>query len=331
MSSLLAHPPSLHFSSEALPERDRIASFREAYGQKILRLDVEPVPDAPFHADIKLYSFPGLTMASEAAGGARARRTRSLASDGNDDILLMRNSSGIAIASQFGREVKLHAGDAVLLSCADPGEVFRPHTVRNLGVYVPRSALAALIPRVDEAIVRPIPRSSEALRLLTSYIGVLNEGNELTTPELSHSVVTHVHDLVACIIGDISGNDTRASAGGMRAARLRAVKVDVAANITRHDLSLDTVAARHNISPSYIRKLLDTEGTTFTDLVLGQRLLLAHRMLTDPRHAGRRVSEIAFAAGFNDLSYFNRAYRLRFGCTPSDTRAAMRHLHDAGA
>ena len=29
-----------------------------------------------------------------------------------------------------------------------------------------------------------------------------------------------------------------------------------------------------------------------------------------------RVAEIAYAAGFNDLSHFNRAFRRLHGCTP---------------
>jgi AraC-like DNA-binding protein len=34
----------------------------------------------------------------------------------------------------------------------------------------------------------------------------------------------------------------------------------------------------------------------------------------------RRISEIAFDCGFNDLSYFNRCFRRRFGLTPSAAR-----------
>jgi AraC-like DNA-binding protein len=38
--------------------------------------------------------------------------------------------------------------------------------------------------------------------------------------------------------------------------------------------------------------------------------LLAHA-------AERRISDIAFACRFNDLSYFNRCFRRRFGLTPT--------------
>jgi AraC-like DNA-binding protein len=37
-------------------------------------------------------------------------------------------------------------------------------------------------------------------------------------------------------------------------------------------------------------------------------------------HREGRISDIAFACGFNDLSYFNRCFRRRFGLTPTAAR-----------
>src|SRR2546421_5310224 len=42
----------------------------------------------------------------------------------------------------------------------------------------------------------------------------------------------------------------------------------------------------------------------------------------DPTMRFRPVGEIAFAAGFKDLSHFSRAYRARYGCAPGDARRA---------
>jgi AraC-like DNA-binding protein len=36
------------------------------------------------------------------------------------------------------------------------------------------------------------------------------------------------------------------------------------------------------------------------------------------------ISDIAFACGFGDLSYFNRVFRRQYGATPSRVRAAAR-------
>jgi AraC-like DNA-binding protein len=67
--------------------------------------------------------------------------------------------------------------------------------------------------------------------------------------------------------------------------------------------------------------LFETEGISFSKFVLGQRLMRAHRMLSDPRCAGLSVSAIAFAVGFGDLSYFHRSFRRHYGESPAAVRA----------
>lgn len=61
----------------------------------------------------------------------------------------------------------------------------------------------------------------------------------------------------------------------------------------------------------YVQKLFETEGTTFGEYVLNQRLAHAHGLLSDPRRAVEKAASVAFAAGFGDVSYFDRAFRRR--------------------
>jgi AraC-like DNA-binding protein len=106
----------------------------------------------------------------------------------------------------------------------------------------------------------------------------------------------------------------------MRAARLKAIKADILENLNSPSLTVTAVAQRQHVTPRYIHMLFETEGITFSEFVLGQRLTRTHRMLFDPRFADLNVSAIAFAAGFGDLSYFNRTFRRRFGAAPSELR-----------
>jgi AraC-like DNA-binding protein len=46
----------------------------------------------------------------------------------------------------------------------------------------------------------------------------------------------------------------------------------------------------------------------------------AHAALIAPVRPDQRIATIAFQTGFNDLSYFNRAFRRRYGKSPSDVR-----------
>src|SRR5262249_23580716 len=90
------------------------------------------------------------------------------------------------------------------------------------------------------------------------------------------------------------------------------------------DVSAGALATRHRVSPRYIHKLFETEGSTLSKYVLGQRLSHVHRMLTDLRSTDQTIGAMAFAAGFVDLSTFNHAFRRQYGATPSDVRDTAR-------
>jgi AraC-like DNA-binding protein len=73
-----------------------------------------------------------------------------------------------------------------------------------------------------------------------------------------------------------------------------------------------------------VHKLLEETGKTFSEHVLEERLTLAFAMLTEPSMARRKITDVAAATGFSDISYFNRTFRRRFGDTPSAVRARWR-------
>jgi AraC-like DNA-binding protein len=313
----------VHFSSDALPARDRIAVWREVYGQTTLRLDIEPLRDRPFQADMRLRALPGLKLVAGMVGGVRDARTRALMADGNDDFGLALNWTGQCVASQCGQEAALGTRDAVLLSCGHVGTFFRPSPTRYIGIRIPRAVLTALVPDVDNMLGRLIPRVDGTLKLLHDYAAMLLGDDVLTTRESQHLAVNHVYDLVALTLGATRDTAAIAEGRGARVARLRAIKADIDKNLNRRDLTLNSLAVRQRVTPRYIQRLFASEGTSFTEYVLGRRLNLAHSLLNDPRLTDRPVSAIAYEAGFGDLSNFNRVFRRHYGATPSDIRAKM--------
>jgi len=227
------------------------------------------------------------------------------------------------IVSQRGRERTLRAGDACLMSMAETATMSYPSPSQLTSLRLPRRMLAPLVSDLDDAVMRPVPRDLDALRLLTRYMG-LSGGFELATPELRHSVVNHVYDLVALVVGTSGEAAAQANGGGIRAARLAAIKADIIRNLDRHDLTIGVIAARQRLTPRHAQRLLEAEGITFSEFVLRQRLIRAHRLLADPRLLDRSISTVAYDVGFGDLSYFNRTFRKLYGATPSDVRAAAR-------
>jgi transcriptional regulator GlxA family with amidase domain len=71
--------------------------------------------------------------------------------------------------------------------------------------------------------------------------------------------------------------------------------------------------------------LLEETGQSFTEHVTERRLWRAYAMLSDPACSQLRIIDIALAAGFSDVSNFNRLFRRRFGETPSGIRAVERN------
>lgn len=322
MTSTAADFGTFHISTNDLPARDQLAAWREDFGRKVLRLDFEPLQGVPLHAEMTLRTLPALDVMSVRCSPMRVRRTKELVADGDDGFCLGCASSGRAIISGRGRELTVNESETVLSSWAESVTFVHPVPLRVIGLQMSRAALTPLVRNVDDAVMRVIPSNIEALRLLTSYVNVLADSQALATPELRRLVVVHVYDLVALTIGATRDAAALAEGRGVRAARLRAIKADIAENVGHCDLSVTAVAARQRVTARYVQKLFETEGTTLSQFVLAQRLRGAHRMLTDPRRAGRTITAIAFEAGFGDLSYFNRAFRRLYAASPTDVRNA---------
>lgn len=84
-------------------------------------------------------------------------------------------------------------------------------------------------------------------------------------------------------------------------------------------LDLAQFAASEGLSLRSFQRLFQLYGTTPTKWVLTQRIEGVARDLCS-RSAQRSITEIAYSWGFNDLSYFNRAFRAAYGVSPRSWR-----------
>jgi AraC-like DNA-binding protein len=240
----------------------------------------------------------------------------------NDDVVLHIQETGRRTVSQLGREATADAANGLLSSNADVCTVVLPEPARFVSIGVPRQFMLALAPGLEDALVRPLPSNTGILRLLLTYVDVLEDNDTIKTPELQRAVATHIHDLCALAIGATRDAAEIAKGRGLRVARLRAIKADVVRNLRGGDVSVTALAGRHGVTTRYIQRLFEGDGTTLSKFVLGQRLAQAYRMLADPRLGHRAIGTLAFEVGFGDLSTFNREFRRHYDATPSDVRAA---------
>jgi AraC-like DNA-binding protein len=85
-------------------------------------------------------------------------------------------------------------------------------------------------------------------------------------------------------------------------------------------LSLRKVAKAANVSRNHLsEKFKQITGVNFVEYVARNRFENACELLRD---VDRRISEIAFAVGFQSLSQFNRVFKKFSGKSPSAYRAA---------
>ena len=310
----------VEFSTNCIPEKDRIAFWREHYGHVMLRVDLEPARDAAFEARIASLALPGLQLMEASSSPAKISRRGRYLADGNDDIVVAVNQAGSVNIASGGRQQGLREGEAIVLSGGEAASFHRTSMGRSFTLRVPRAIFEHTVVSLDDALMRPIPADRGALRLLVDYAGwLLNAGSSIDQ-QLRNVSVRHVQDLLALAVGPSADFADTARTRGLRAARLKLAKSYLVAHSHRRNISVGTLAASLNVTPRYVQRLFEADGTTFSEFLIGQRLARAHRLLCEPSASQAAISTIAYDVGFGDLSYFNRRFRQQYGLTPREVR-----------
>jgi len=235
--------------------------------------------------------------------------------------VLVRPADGRAIIEQGERRVSLRAREATILDLACETRFRLSQLGRIDLIALDPEQLPALASADAGELMRPVPRGNRGLQVLAHYGALLLRGLfPLNSAALQDLAIKHVHDLIDVMMKDRSLPGTLHSAD-RRASRLMAIKADIEVRLERRELSLDMIAGLHGVTPRAIQKAFEGEGRAFSEYVLERRLERAWLRLVSADEAPLSISNVAFEVGFGDLSYFNRSFRKRFGCSPSQAKA----------
>ena len=121
----------------------------------------------------------------------------------------------------------------------------------------------------------------------------------------------------------IRNNDDQSSCERRRAESVRVWKArNFVDEHSGEELSLTKVAKAASTSAHYLsEKFKEATGINFVRYVARARYEKAAALLRD---ADLRVSEVAFASGFQSLSQFNRVFKKLSGKSPTEYRVAAR-------
>lgn len=87
-------------------------------------------------------------------------------------------------------------------------------------------------------------------------------------------------------------------------------------------MSLSEFAKTYQKNEKYIGRLFKHEvGMSYAEYAQEQRLAHAEKMIS---RSSERIIDIALECGFNNISYFNRSFRRKYGVSPTSYRAKKR-------
>jgi AraC-like DNA-binding protein len=114
-------------------------------------------------------------------------------------------------------------------------------------------------------------------------------------------------------------DETDAESCTLRILRTR-VKAYIENNLSRSSLDIEEIARRMGCSRRYIFRAFQAADTTPSQYIWDLRLERTREHLTTGSFRGGSISEIAFACGFSSTAHFSRAFRKRYGMSPSEAR-----------
>ncbi|HEV2101081.1 MAG TPA: helix-turn-helix domain-containing protein [Stellaceae bacterium] len=298
-------------STTDLHPRDRLDYWVDELSRNVTAVGCEPVRGQPFFGEIRsdaIGCIGGMTYSSIAQTFGQRRPA--------DFFTLGVQLEGHGFASGAGRDVELHPGELMLYDASRPFRLtFGGRFVRTT-LRFPREALVQRVGNAEHFIGRSIDGSIGAAGILSPLLRDLPSRAGVIPAAARERVADNLLDLIATVLLADIGQPPRGA--GMTLVHAKAwIEMHLA-----EPLTAEQIAGACRLSERHLNRLFAREGTSLMRYVWERRLERCRRNLSDSAMRRRSIGELAFAAGFNDLSHFSRAYRQRYGCGPRETRRA---------
>ncbi|WP_313315883.1 AraC family transcriptional regulator [Pulveribacter sp.] len=298
----------------------RFEGWREAMGALI---DVHPCGSAEaFVGSVSAYAVPLATGAEarivfsdcRSAAITLDRSAARIARDGLGHYAFQVLCQGGASHQRLrGRECHTEAGGLVALDMRQPFHIRRAD-YHALALFVPRCAVEAQVPDPELLHGRTVPAHSPLVGLAREYLQALaGRAGSLAPHQLQAALQAALQLLLAAL-------DCGREEGGAhrQAALLDKARACVDQHLEQHGLDADFLAARLCVSRSALYRLFAPYGGVMAYL---RARRLRHALVALQRGDDRTVTTLAHDLGFGSASDFSRAFRRRYGISPSRLHA----------
>lgn len=314
--------PASYSTDQAAPMQRR-QFWKDAVARTYFPLDLRFGSGDSFSGSLGAWSLGSVSLSRNVSDGLLYRRCeRHLVAEREESYLITVPERAELRFEQDGRQVQCRPGAFLIERSHLPYEFSHRDPAALWVMKVPSAVLQARIARPERLATLQFDASRAVGAMFVDMLRLtgarIEEMDEPARALLGKQLV----DLLAMAIEA----DERVLAGTsstVRNAHLYRCEHFIRDRLGSLRLSPQMVAEACGISVRYLHQIFEAEGITVGAYIRNQRLLASEVMLRDPR-CRLSISEIAYKWGFGDQAQFSRNYRARFGCTPSETRAASR-------
>lgn len=263
---------------------------------------------------VRSFAFHGLDVADFACDLDQIIRTRKgIQQDDSEYIFLVVQIKGQSRIDHRGRHETLDPGEFYLLDSTREASIgYGGREAQFISVHMPRGSFLLEADnqlRIGHKLDAHHPMHAPMRGFFSAGRTAMAEQKTRGDPRLLYDLTR-----IAFTPGDHGIDASRASSAENRCEM--AVTL-MERNLHRPDMSLGWLARRLNISERQLQRDFLARGTSFVRLLREKRLRLVAEFL---RVGGGTdsITDAALGAGFNDISNFNRSFKSRYGCAPSD-------------
>jgi AraC-like DNA-binding protein len=304
--------------SSGLNDEATFKRWRDIYCATLGEADVERMPDRGFSARCEAMQIGTVCLTRfEATIRQVSRSRRQVASDQRNDFFVGFNHGDQQFLAQHGREA---TGPSVFFTNGEPIVSHMSGNCSIVGLCIPRARIMELVPGAEDLIAQPLA-VGEASRYLDQYVDfLLTSGSVEPRGPLTPQIELALVDLLALSLGASRDAQELGQMRGLRAARFQAILAAIRLGFSDPAFAVHDVARGLGLTARYVQNLLSETEASFSERVLELRLQKARAMLASLQGSRMKISDIAFACGFSEVSYFNRCFRRRFGASPTQCR-----------
>jgi AraC-like DNA-binding protein len=313
------------WDTQYCPPSKAFSVFREAISTTFMPWSPEFVAGRDFEGRVESIAFDQGALARVQMTPVVATRTKlNLANSPLDCIYANYVIAGELKVEQGGRTSVARRGDLVAYDSSLPVTLTERHETRY-------EDLAFLIPKCKLTNVRhPEASLNNVLIPGDRMIGPLSSALSFVSQnmlKLSRSELGALFDACVSLLPVAAGcfeNRAKDYRGGVQPNYLMNEMLEfINRNIASAELSPHDAASHAGISVRYVHKLFAASGTTFGAYVVARRLDHVRRDLVSPACRHQPIFVVAYRWGFNDLSTFIRAFKKRYGCSPSRFKSTV--------